>query len=52
MFSGIVGSGGTNMISRYIVLNAILFFPFAIWQLCDLRKYILIGGSVILIVLI
>ena len=49
MFSGIVGSGGTNMISRYIVLNAILFFPFAVWQLCDLRKYILIGGSVILI---
>ncbi len=50
MFSGIVGSGGTNMISRYIVLNSILFFPFAIWQLSDLRKYILIGGSVILIV--
>ena len=50
MFSGIVGSGGTNMISRYIVLNSILFFPFAIWQLSDLRKYILIGGSVIIIV--
>lgn len=50
MFSGIVGSGGTNMISRYIVLNSILFFPFAIWQLTDFRKYILIGGSVILIV--
>jgi hypothetical protein len=50
MFSGIVGSGGTNMISRYIVLNSILFFPFAIWQLTDLRKYILIGGSVILVV--
>ncbi|MEO8513753.1 MAG: glycosyltransferase family 39 protein [Ignavibacteria bacterium] len=50
MFSGIVGSGGTNMISRYIVLNSILFFPFAIWQLSDLRKYILIGGSVVMIV--
>lgn len=50
MFSGIVGSGGTNMISRYIVLNSILFFPFAVWQLTDLRKYILIGGSVVLIV--
>ncbi len=50
MFSGIVGSGGTNMISRYIVLNSILFFPFAIWQLTDLRKYILIGSSLILIV--
>ncbi len=50
MFSGIVGSGGTNMISRYIVLNSILFFPFAIWQLSDFRKYILIGGSVTMIV--
>ena len=50
MFSGIVGSGGTNMISRYIVLNAILFFPFAIWQLSDFRKYILIAGSLVLIV--
>lgn len=50
MFSGIVGSGGTNMISRYIVLNAILFFPFAVWQLADLRKYVLVGGTVVLIV--
>jgi len=50
MFSGIVGSGGTNMISRYIVLNSILFFPFAIWQLSDFRKYILIGGSIVLVV--
>lgn len=50
MFSGIVGSGGTNMISRYIVLNAILFFPFALWQLADFKKYILIGGTAVLIV--
>lgn len=50
MFSGIVGSGGTNMISRYIVLNAILFFPFAVWQLADLRKYILYSGVMILLV--
>ena len=50
MFSGIVGSGGTNMISRYIVLNSILFFPFAIWQLSDFRKYILVGGSVVLVI--
>jgi len=50
MFSGIVGSGGTNMISRYIVLNAILFFPFAVWQLADFKKYILISGSAILII--
>lgn len=50
MFSGIVGSGGTNMISRYIVLNAILFFPFAIWQLADLRRYILLSGSAVIVI--
>jgi hypothetical protein len=50
MFSGIVGSGGTNMISRYIVLNAILFFPFAVWQLADFKRYIFISGSAILII--
>ena len=50
MLSGIVGSGGTNMISRYIVLNSVMLFPFAVWQLTDLKKYILIGGSVTLVV--
>ncbi len=50
MLSGIVGTGGTNMISRYIVLNAVLFFPFAVWQLTDLRRYILVSGSAILII--
>jgi 4-amino-4-deoxy-L-arabinose transferase-like glycosyltransferase len=50
MLSGIVGTGGTNMISRYIVLNAIMFFPFAVWQLTDLRTYILTGGAAVLII--
>lgn len=50
MLSGIIGSGGTNMISRYIVLNSVLLFPFAVWQLTDLRKYILITGSITLVV--
>ncbi|HJY64054.1 MAG TPA: glycosyltransferase family 39 protein, partial [Ignavibacteria bacterium] len=49
MFSGIVGSGGTNMISRYIVLNSMFLFPFAVWQLYDFRKYIVITGSAALI---
>jgi len=49
MFSGLVGSGGTNMISRYIVLNAIFLFPFAVWQLYDFRKYVLVTGSAVLI---
>lgn len=50
MFSGIVGSGGTNMISRYIVLNSIFFFPFAVWQLFEFRKYIIVTGSAVFIV--
>lgn len=50
MFSGIVGSSGTNMISRYIVLNAIFFFPFAVWQLTNFKNYILYAGTVILII--
>lgn len=50
MLSGVSGSGGTNMISRYIVMNAILFFPFAIWQLTDLKKYLVIGGAAVLII--
>ncbi|MCI0448187.1 MAG: glycosyltransferase family 39 protein [Chlorobi bacterium] len=49
MLSGIFGSGGTNMISRYVVLNSILFFPFAVWQLFDFRKYILTGGVTLLL---
>jgi len=40
MLTGIFGSGGTNMISRYIVVNSMMFFPFAVWQLLDFRKYI------------
>lgn len=49
MLSGIFGSGGTNMISRYIVINAIMLFPFAVWQLTDLRKYILVSGLTVVI---
>jgi hypothetical protein len=39
MLTGIFGSGGTNMISRYIVVNSIMLFPFAVWQALDFRKY-------------
>ncbi|MFI5145352.1 MAG: ArnT family glycosyltransferase, partial [Ignavibacteria bacterium] len=50
MLTGIFGSGGTNMISRYIVLNSIMLFPFAVWQVYDLRRYIFATSmSVILI---
>ncbi len=43
MLSGIFGSGGTNMISRYIVLNAMFIFPFAVWQVFDFKKYLTVG---------
>jgi hypothetical protein len=49
MLVGILGSGGTNLISRYVVVNAILFFPFALWQLLDLRKYIAVLTIAVLI---
>lgn len=49
MLSGIVGSGGTNMISRYIVINSIMLFPFAVWQLNDMRNYIMLSGLALII---
>jgi len=38
MLQGMAGTGGTNMISRYIVINALLFVPFAVFQLFKFRK--------------
>jgi hypothetical protein len=38
MLQGMMGTGGTNMVSRYIVLNAMLFIPFAVWQAYELKK--------------
>ncbi len=38
MLQGILGTGGTNMISRYIVINALLFVPFAVNQAFEFRK--------------
>ncbi len=38
MLQGVLGTGGTNMISRYIVINAILFIPFAVKQIFEFRK--------------
>ena len=49
MLTGITGSGGTNMISRYIVLNSMFIFPFAVWQLIYFKKYIVIAGMAVLI---
>ncbi len=33
-----LGTGGTNMISRYIVINALFFVPFAVEQVFEFRK--------------
>lgn len=38
MAQGLVGTGGTNMISRYIVINAILLIPLAVKQALEFRK--------------
>lgn len=42
IIQGMAGTGGTNMVSRYIVLNSLLFVPFAIQQCYELKKYIAI----------
>lgn len=34
-----LGTGGTNMISRYIVMNALFFVPFAVEQVFEFRKF-------------
>lgn len=38
MLQGMIGTGGTNMISRYIVINALLFAPFAVNQAFEFRR--------------
>lgn len=51
MLQGILGTGGTNMISRYIVINAILFIPFAVQQAFEFKKSIAVSFiSLILII--
>ena len=35
---GMMGTGGTNMISRYIVINALLFIPFAVQQAYEMKR--------------
>jgi hypothetical protein len=51
MLQGLAGTGGTNMISRYIAINALLFLPFAIYQVFKYKK-ILTVTFIITIILI
>lgn len=43
MLQGLAGTGGTNMISRYIVINALLFLPFAVYQVYRYRKILTVS---------
>ncbi|MBK8549941.1 MAG: glycosyltransferase family 39 protein [Ignavibacteria bacterium] len=51
ILQGILGTGGTNMISRYIVINAILFIPFAVQQAFEFRKIVAVAfiGMILII---
>jgi hypothetical protein len=51
MLHGILGTGGTNMISRYVVINALLFVPFAVDQAFEFRRPVAAGllGIMILV---
>ncbi len=49
MLQGLFGTGGTNMISRYIVINAMLFIPMAVWQIFNFRKWIAVALFVLII---
>lgn len=40
MLQGLIGTGGTNMISRYVVINCILLIPVSLEQYFRFRKYI------------
>lgn len=50
MLQGILGTGGTNMISRYIVINALLFIPFAVQQAFEFKKILAVSFLGIIII--
>jgi len=47
----ILGTGGTNMISRYIVVNSLLLIPFAVQQIFEFKKYISIAILAVIIII-
>lgn len=49
MLQGLAGTGGTNMISRYIVINALLFLPFAVYQIFKFRKSLVVSYLIVII---
>jgi hypothetical protein len=51
MLQGILGTGGTNMISRYIVINALLFIPFAVQQAFEFKRIVAVGFIALILVI-
>ncbi|MBS1518680.1 MAG: glycosyltransferase family 39 protein [Bacteroidetes bacterium] len=51
ILQGILGTGGTNMISRYIVINALMFVPFAVRQSFEFKKYLTVIFAAIVILI-
>ncbi|HQY21674.1 MAG TPA: glycosyltransferase family 39 protein [Ignavibacteria bacterium] len=51
ILQGILGTGGTNMISRYIVINALFFIPYAVSQSFEFKKFLTVIFAVIVIVI-
>jgi len=49
MIQGLTGTGGTNMISRYIVINALLFLPFAVYQIFKFRRTLVVSYLIVII---
>jgi len=50
ILQAILGTGGTNMISRYIVVNAMLFIPFAIQQILEFKKFLALAFVAIILI--
>jgi len=51
MLQGILGTGGTNMISRYIVINALLFIPFAVQQIFEFKRIVAVGFIALILII-
>ncbi|MEO8664249.1 MAG: glycosyltransferase family 39 protein [Ignavibacteria bacterium] len=51
MLQGVLGTGGTNMVSRYIVINALLFIPFAVKQAFEFRRTVAVSFVLMILVI-
>ena len=51
MIQAMFGTGGTNLITRYVVINALLFLPFAVMQIFKYRKSLTVIFFTIIIII-